>query len=217
MANSPTRGSAADDGAPDPGRLAHGRTMSEGLIYAGIGSRHTPAETLERIESLASTFAASGWTLRTGGSPGADQSFYRGAVCAHGGVELYLPWPGFEATSHRPENALVRTFSRPSDDARALASRFHPDWDRLSPASRSLLARDGHQVLGDDLATPAQLVVCWTVDGGVDGLDPRSGGTGQALRIAHHHRLPVLNLARADHVSRAWEIAPITPADRRLR
>jgi hypothetical protein len=181
--------------------------MPQQPIYTGIGSRDAPSDVLELIESLASAFALSGWTLRTGGSPGADQAFYRGAVSAHGPVELYLPWPGFEAASRRTEDACVRTFSRPSDDAYELASKFQPGWDALSPASRSLLARDGHQVLGHDLATPVQLIVCWTPNGGLDGTDPRSGGTGQTLRVAHHHHLPVLNLARADHVRRAWEMA----------
>jgi hypothetical protein len=55
-------------------------------------------------------------------------------------------------------------------------------------------------VLGPDLAVPATLVVCWTQDGSVDGADPRAGGTGQALRIAHHHGVPVLNLSRPAHL-----------------
>jgi hypothetical protein len=176
--------------------------VSQTLTYAGIGSRKTPSDVLELIESIAATLALRGWVLRTGGSPGADQCFYRGARGAHGHVELYLPWPSFEA-ARRDEDNDVCLFPRASDDAHALAARFHPGWDGLSPAARHLLARDGHQVLGADLATPAQFVVCWTADGSLDGSDPRSGGTGQALRIAHHHGLPVLNLARPDHARRA--------------
>jgi predicted Rossmann-fold nucleotide-binding protein len=85
--------------------------VSEALIYAGIGSRDTPADVLELIESLARGFAARGWTLRTGGSPGADQAFYRGAVAAHGRVELYLPWPGFEAAIRRQAEPVRRCAS----------------------------------------------------------------------------------------------------------
>ena len=177
--------------------------LPQAPAYAGIGSRETPSDVLELIESIAATLARRGWVLRTGGSPGADQSFYRGARGTHGQVELYLPWPSFEAPARREEESEVCLFPRPSDDAYALAARFHPGWDGLSPAARHLLARDGHQVLGADLATPVQFVVCWTADGSLDGSGPRSGGTGQALRIAHHHGLPVLNLARPDHARRA--------------
>ena len=150
--------------------------------YAGIGSRQTPADVLELMDSIAAMLARRGWLLRTGGSPGADQSFYRGAVAAHGRVELYLPWPGFEAAARRVDDTEVRLFPAPSNDAYALAAGFHPGWHDLAPAARHLLARDGHQVLGGDLATPVQFVVCWTADGSLDGSSPRSGGTGQALR-----------------------------------
>ena len=89
---------------------------------------------------------------------------------------------------------------RPTHAAYSLAARFHPGWSALSADERRLRARDAHEVLGSDLASPAMLVVCWTEDGSVDGADSRAGGTGQALRIAHHHHIPVLNLSRPDHV-----------------
>lgn len=171
--------------------------------YAGIGSRATPSDVLELIESIAATLAREGWVLRTGGSPGADQAFYRGARAAHGQVELYLPWPSFEADARADEDSEVRVFPTPSDDAYDLAARFHPAWAGLPSTARHLLARDGHQVLGTDLATPVPFVVCWTADGSLDGSSLRSGGTGQALRIAHHHGVRVLNLARPDHAQRA--------------
>ena len=171
--------------------------------YAGIGSRATPSNVLELIESIAGRLAREGWVLRTGGSPGADQAFYRGARAVQGNVELYLPWPSFEAAARTHAGGDVLVFSPPSEDAYALAARFHPAWDGLPNAVHHLLARDGHQVLGADLVTPVRFVVCWTVDGGLDGSSPRSGGTGQALRIAHHHGVRVLNLARQDHAQRA--------------
>lgn len=63
-------------------------------VYAGIGSRETPGQTLTAMEQLAHVLAARGWVLRTGLAGGADQAFYRGAV-GQGAVELYLPWPSF--------------------------------------------------------------------------------------------------------------------------
>jgi hypothetical protein len=179
--------------------------------YAGIGSRATPSDTLDLIESIAAALARDGWVLRTGGSPGADQAFYRGARAAHGPVELYLPWPGFEVEARGDEDGDVRVFPAPSEDAYALAARCHPAWDGLPSAARHLLARDGHQVLGIDLDTPVRFVVCWTADGSLDGRSPRSGGTGQTLRIAHHHGLRIVNLARPDHVQRAVEWLAISP------
>jgi LDH2 family malate/lactate/ureidoglycolate dehydrogenase len=54
--------------------------------------------------------------------------------------------------------------------------------------------------LGADLLDPVRLVACWTADGSLDGEGLFDDGTGQALRIARHHGIAVLNLARADHL-----------------
>ncbi|HEY4428848.1 MAG TPA: hypothetical protein VGN08_11650 [Solirubrobacteraceae bacterium] len=183
----------------DAGRRA-GRAEGQ-RTYAGIGSRQTPADVLALIGSLAERLAGRGWVLRTGASPGADQAFYRGALAGGGQVELYLPWPRFEAASWaEPPRQAVSVVDRPAPAAYELAARFHPDWATLGPCERPLLARDGHQVLGADLASPAAFVGCWTTDGSLDGAGLLSEGTGQALRIAHANSVPVFNLARPEHV-----------------
>jgi hypothetical protein len=149
--------------------------------------------------------------LRTGASPGADQAFYRGARAVGGRIELYLPWPGFEAASWADADAdpgHVTVLTRPAPQACDLAARFQPDWESLAPQERRLLARDAHQVLGPDLASPARLVVCWTPDGSLDGAGPGPDGTRQTLRIAHGHGIPVFNLARPDHARRLTHAQP---------
>jgi hypothetical protein len=116
-----------------------------------------------------------------------------------GALELFLPWPGFQSRS----GALLE---RPSAEAYELAARFHPAWPRLSRGVRALQARNSHQVLGADLASPVARVVCWTPDGSLDGRGPRCGGTGQALRVAAAHGIAVRNLARADHRAAALRL-----------
>jgi hypothetical protein len=178
-------------------------SSTEARVYAGIGSRTTPPEVLRAMEAAASQLARSGWTLRTGMSPGADQAFYLGAVAERGRVELYLPRPPFEPSARsRAEGSNVLVLGEPTEAAYALAARFHPCFRTLSLEARHLRARDVHEVLGRDLASPAALVVCWTPDGSVDGTGRLVGGTGQALRIARHRGIPVLNLARPDHARR---------------
>jgi len=183
----------------------HNRAV-QAATYAGIGSRRTPPEMLALISSLAARLAGRGWTLRTGNSPGADQAFYRGARSAGGRVELFLPWPGFEREALRvpaiAASALPRVHERPSRDAWRIAGRFHPNWCRLTVRERALLARDAEQVLGASLHAPVAFVLCWTADGGRDGAGLLDDGTGQALRIAHAHGIPVLNLGRPEHVRR---------------
>lgn len=168
--------------------------------YAGIGARETPPSVLSVMREIGVLMAEAGWALRTGFSPGADQAFYSGACSRDGRVELYLPWPGFEGGERRQAPG-VHVVPRPAAGAYALASRYHPCWDALDPVECHLRARDVHQVLGTRLDDPVELVICWTVDASVDGSGSLAGGTGQALRVAHDHRIPVLNLARAEHLS----------------
>jgi hypothetical protein len=48
--------------------------------------------------------------------------------------------------------------------------------------------RNAQIVLGDDLKTPVDFVVCWTPDGKL------TGGTAMALRIAFDYDIPIFNL-----------------------
>jgi hypothetical protein len=170
------------------GRSARARS------YAGVGSRETPATVLARIRELARGYARAGWTLRTGGSPGADQAFLEGALGGGGAIELYLPWPGFEAGALAAAAGRARIVERPAPAAFALAARLHPRWPSLPEPERALLARDGHEVLGADLDDPAAVVICWTADGSLDGDGLLADGTGQALRVARAHGVASVNL-----------------------
>ena len=68
-----------------------------------------------------------------------------------------------------------------------IAENFHPNWGRLSQGAQKLQARNSHQVLGQNLETPSSFIVCWTEGG------KGSGGTGQAIRIAKHHGIKVID------------------------
>lgn len=147
--------------------------------YAGIGSRITPPSVLARMRDLAGALEARGFVLRSGGARGADTHFEVG-VHDRNNVEIYLPWPGFRG--HWSPRCYVTA------EALALAARFHPNWSACSREAKLLHARNGYQVLGPDLASPSKFVACWTADG------EASGGTGQAIRIANAHNIPVFNL-----------------------
>jgi hypothetical protein len=183
---------------------------SAALSYAGIGSRRTPREVLDSMRALAARLARRGLVLRSGISPGADQAFYGGALEARGRIELYLPCPGFQAGAWSDADPqTVSVLARPSEAAFELAARFHPQWERLSPAERRLRARDAHVILGADLERPVRFVVCWTAAGDLDGSGPLTEGTGQALRIARGCGIPAFNLADPDHARRMRELCAL--------
>lgn len=149
---------------------------------------------------LGKTFGESGWTLYSGGAEGADVSFEQGCDKVNGKKMIWLPWHGF---NWRGRYSCVRDdydVSEPSDDAIKLASDFHPAWDKLSYSSQQLMARNTHQIFGHSINQPdSKLVICWTPKG--DG----EGGTGQALRLARHFRVPIIDIGLYDDLDDAWE------------
>lgn len=147
--------------------------------YAGIGSRETPMEMLGLMTLLGFHLALQGWTLRSGGAPGADTAFEMGAINAlhEEGVvrpEIYLPWEGFE------DRYKFVALKEPQPEAVEIAKEFHPAWDKLRQGGQKLMGRNVHQMMGPNVNKPTYntFVICWT-PGGKGG-----GGTGQALRIA---------------------------------
>jgi hypothetical protein len=138
-----------------------------------------------------------GWTLRSGGARGADTAFEEGAKFATAQMEIYLPEPGWNLRPNRPPYV-----QKPTREAYAIAERYHPAWHNVKPNARPLHARNVHQVLGADCATPSKFVICWTPDGAQTETTMATGGTGQAIRIAVACGVPVFNLARTDTLER---------------
>lgn len=146
--------------------------------YAGIGSRRTPQKILTLMTMTAAWLYQKGWVLRSGGAEGADQAFERGTEA-------------FAKEIWRPEHYLVHPEALPS------VNKFHPAPQALSPSARRLMARNYLQIFGHPDSPRSSFVLCWTPDG-ADGItiptSRETGGTGQAIRIAARHGVPVLNL-----------------------
>jgi hypothetical protein len=155
--------------------------------YAGIGSRKTPENTLRIMERVATRLEVLGYSLNSGGAEGADQAFAKGCT----NKVVYIPWASFG-------DGVVAC----SPEALDLASKYHPAWDRLSQGAKRLMARNMHQILGADLQTPVDFVLCWTPDGAETSTSYKTGGTGQAIRLAIANNIPVFNLFNADCLTR---------------
>jgi hypothetical protein len=154
------------------------------MIYSGIGARDTPPETLKLMRSVGRFMASWGHTLRSGGANGADSAFEEGCDEHDGTKEIYLPREAFRGNLSPLFGSCLA--------ARQIARQFHPYWDNLGDLGRDFMARNAYQVLGKDLKTPADFIVCWTKNG------KPVGGTGQALRMAEHYHIPVVNFALHD-------------------
>lgn len=154
------------------------------LQYAGIGSRSTPHDVLSHMTRLGREYALAGYTLRSGGAGGADTAFESGCDSAKGLKEIYVPWAGFNGRYSSQPGIHVGV----SEEAIELAAKFHPNWRSCTNGAKKLHARNCYQILGRDLKTPVERVVCWTPNGS------GSGGTGQAIRIARAYGILVIDL-----------------------
>jgi hypothetical protein len=137
-------------------------------------------KTAEQLELL-------GYTLRSGGASGADSAFQAG-VSNSSNMEIYLPSRSFNGRSAGSPGLINYQTLETADQARATVDQYHPAPGRLSEFARHLMARNAMQVLGSDMESPCNLIVAYTPGGVV------SGGTGQALRMAHALDIPVRNL-----------------------
>lgn len=154
------------------------------LYYAGIGSRETPQEFLNLFRDLAAVLESRGWVLRSGGADGADIAFESGVV-EPANKQIFIPWNGFNRSLYGwvPFEDNITLYKK----AEAIAADAHPAWHRCNHTVRGFHIRNVAQVLGPDLKTHSTMVICWTKDG------KGQGGTGQAIRIAREHQIPVFD------------------------
>ena len=146
--------------------------------YSGIGSRKTPEDICSLMTKIAKYLYKEDYILRSGGAEGADTAFELGAGDKK---EIFLPWKGFNNSKNK--------FIEIPKKAYEIASEFHPVWNTLKDYVKALHARNSLQVLGKDLNTLSDFIICWTKNGSM------IGGTAQALRIAKAYDIPIFNLA----------------------
>lgn len=166
------------------------------IYYTGIGSRETPEHICEQMTTIAMLLAERDWILRSGGAEGADAAFELGASSQfEAPMRIYLPWDGFSekyVDSEPNYIALSQLRGYIQEDAARIASEHHPAWSKLTPGARKLHTRNVLQVLGEELDTPSELVICWTPNG------KGGGGTGQAIRIAKAYGVPIYDLGKRE-------------------
>lgn len=174
-------------------------------IYAGIGSRKTPPEVCEVMRHLAGRLGCVGWTLRSGRAEGADSAFEAGARCVNGTCEIFLPEdlrPLSVRVNDKVQNwSYMDEVTGSTIGAKVIARLLHPNGKNLNPQALELHARNTYQIIGQDMNTPVDLVICWTEGGRGEG------GTGQALRLAKMLNIPIIDFGSCKDQKEAWRIA----------
>jgi hypothetical protein len=159
------------------------------MIYTGIGSRTTPHKIQANMELIATILGHARCVLRSGGAEGADKAFERGCDAIGGEKEIYLPWRNFN-------NNPSPLFDIPNLAYELAADVYGPSWKHIKRTTKMFMARNTQQVLGKNLDSPTDFVVCWTKDGcnSRSTRTSKTGGTGQAIALASDLNIPIFNL-----------------------
>ena len=162
--------------------------MSNFKYYTGIGSRETPPEICSLMSKIAIYLLNEDYILRSGGADSADSAF--SSKILEDKKQIFIPWKGFN-NNYNYKYPLTT-------EAYKMAEKFHPAWDKCSNGAKKLHTRNIYQVLGYDLNSPSEFIVCWTKGGRM------VGGTAQALRVSQEYNIKIYNLA-IEKDKKYWE------------
>ena len=151
--------------------------MSLVRYYTGVGSRETPQEIGDVILKISIKLEELGFILRSGGAQGADTYFAEKVK----NKEIFIPWKSFG------EGKVLKE----TDFAHNLLKEIHPAYDKLTQGALKLHLRNVNQVLGEDLNTPSDFLICWAK---TDKQGIPTGGTRTAWMIAKKYNIPCFNL-----------------------
>lgn len=158
------------EGFPEYNRLPSYKKGQKNMTYAGVGSRGTPPEILEKMVKQAKLLESKGYLLQTGNAKGADKAF---------------------RDSVKESNKKVFTPDNATDQTRAIAKEIHPAGNKLKGEALDLHARNTFQVFGEKLDTPVDFLLAYAK---VDENGIPQGGTSQAIRLAKGKGIPVINM-----------------------
>ena len=172
------------------------------LKVALIGSRDLSKSvnkpSADLFYKVAYQFAINNFIMRSGVAIGADQIARQAYVDA---IEKNFTSPlmlheFFAAQKHQDECELpyAKLAIVPSKEIQQrsfqIVKDIHPKWDELSYIAKALHGRNANQILGANLDSPVDLVVCWTRFG------QKIGGTRTAIVLAEQMGIPVFNLGK---------------------
>ena len=162
------------------------------MTYAGIGSRETPKEVLDKMTEVAKYLDQQGYTLRSGAAEGADTAFENGATKK----EIFKPTDGVGQREIDVAHEIHPNLQGVMDSSRRKAEAQGKNGERSAKFVEALMARNTNQIFGKNLDTPVDFVLAYDKSGWIgEGTRPMKGGTLQAIEMAARKGIPVINMA----------------------
>ncbi len=139
-------------------------------FYTGVGSRNTPENITDLMSNIAVVLYGADYTLRSGRADGSDYAFQRGAEYQHKQKamisntrlkqEIYVPNKRFNVKYGRLGELDPSEWDN-YEEAEDLMFSIHPKGQFLRGFAREAHIRNMYQVLGRDLNTPSEFLICY--------------------------------------------------------
>lgn len=170
------------------GLIEQNKLINKSLTYAGIGSRNAPITIIRRSSHIAKRLEHQWFVLYTGGAYGCDTAFMAGTQF----YKCFMPSSYHNGRVANRQDLIDCSNLSNWNEALLLVNKYHPNPLALKPYATALMARNVYCILGEDLQSPVDFVLCWTPNA------EDVGGTAQGIRIARDWNIPVFNLANDD-------------------
>lgn len=171
-------------------------------IVAGIGTRYPPDNDPELNETMRifCYFAVKmGWHLRSGGAIGMDSWF---ESLWNSNKEIFIAKERIGKKVHGVDGANFVTGMQ-EQSAFNIMKQIHPIGARLKGIAKAMHTRNVFQILGEDLLSPADLIVYYAKYDS-DGVEI-TGGTRTAVVLGKQRGIMEFNLILPDERARLLE------------
>ena len=155
--------------------------------YAGIGTRNINNEECKKIKIIAKIMNKQDYILYSGNANGSDIAFQEGS---NGKCVIMLPWNNYNLDEYDYNFSRDHFVVGKTNEGLRSVDKFHPSSNKLSDGVKLLMARNYHQILGYKNYPRVNVVIC-CADRKYGKI---IGGTGQAIRIAEHFKIPIINI-----------------------
>jgi len=102
-----------------------------------------------------------------------------------------LPWADFNSHLYDPYDALNHFILGEEKEGHDAAKKLHPLYDNLNKVALRMHSRNYYQIMGYDKYPKSDFVICCADPDNNNGV---KGGTGQAVRVARHYNIDVINI-----------------------
>lgn len=166
------------------------RLPLQSFTYAMLAGSGAPRNIQVFVGKVARELGEAGCVLRSGGEEGFEASAESNARQS----EIFLPYKRF----NRNDSPRFEQHKKSFDIAKDVTK----SWLRINEFAKKCAARYVHAILGDNLDSPASLIICWSEDGAVteEQTSSRSGHVKTAISVAERNGIPLLNLGRRDDI-----------------